>query len=529
MPNNPFQHYSLHTTLFIVILVEAVAARFYGIDRLGLWSDEIWAVSESSQRSLAGMIEYVRNYESHPPGHYFLLRITQYVFGNSAFAVRLPSALFGVASVVMVYHLGCKYFSIVAGLISAAILAGNYPSIYFSQEARANIIVAFFILLSLHTLFQIVSGKDRTKGKYIYYWVAATLACYLHYAGLAMVLCQVAVTFVMLLLKKEGTGLQAARLAMKLFLPVLLFQLPWLPGLYHQLAQGPQEAWQTVPDTHTLWATLLFLVGDDRERLLAYLALFGVFFCYLVWIVSYRMIHSGTAKFDAANKDQIIFILYLMALMILPVLLFFIKSNISQPVYNSRHFLYLAPMLALYIGRIVSLPVLFSPLRVQPFLLVALIGTIIIYQNQSNIKSGLYSKSVYKEDYRGGVEVIVEDKLFRRAANTAIISTSPFFNHYLKRFLHGQASDMLYTTADQAASVKAYLDEQGIEQFYYLGGADQIVTKVDDIAGNERLIALAKHYQPVCRSKLHRVHVIKFRGPAKGDIDYSTLPLCPYE
>lgn len=520
--------FSLYTRLFIIILVEAVVARFYGIDRLGLWSDEIWAVSESSQRTLSGMFDYVRNYESHPPGHYLLLRIVQSVVGNSAFAVRLPSALFGVATVVLVYHLGCRYFSTEAGLISAAVLAGNYPSIFFSQEARANIIVAFFILLSAHTLFQIVSGKERTTSKYIYYWVTATIACYLHYAGLVVVLCQGAITLVMLLRGGEKAGVRIG-VACKLFFPLLLAQLPWLPGLYHQLTQGPQESWQTVPDALTIWTTLLFLVGDDRDRLWMYLALFGGFLCYLAWTICRHMLSRDAAKLDAASKERLVFILYLMALIILPLVLFFVKSRLSQPVYNSRHFLYIAPMVSLYIGRIASLPILFSPKRIQPFLLVALIGLIIIYQSYSNITSGLYSKRVHKEDYRGGVDIVVADKNFRRAENTAVISTTQFWDHYLKRFLHGQSSTLIFTRASQVEMVRDYLDEHKIRQFYYLGATDQIVTRVDDVAGDERLMALTKYYHPVCRSKLHRVHIIKFVGPARREaVDYSLLPLCPY-
>ena len=160
MSENTQQQFSLHLWLFILVLVEAVASRFYGLDRIGLWSDEIWAVSESSHRTLAGMFDYIREHESHPPGHYLLLRVVQDLFGNSAFAVRLPSALFGVMTVILLYRIGSRYFSETAGLISAALLAGSYQSIFFSQEARANIIVSFFVLLSVHFLYQLVKRKD---------------------------------------------------------------------------------------------------------------------------------------------------------------------------------------------------------------------------------------------------------------------------------------------------------------------------------------------------------------------------------
>jgi len=516
----------METWLFVIILIDAVAARFYGIDRLGLWSDEIWGVSESSQRTLFGMFEYVRNFESHPPGHYLLLRITQSVLGDSAFAVRLPSALFGIATVIIMYHLGCRYFSKEAGLISSAWLAGDFQSIYFCQQARANIIVSFFILLATHVLYQIVSGGERTKSKYIYFWISATIACYLHYAGLVFIFCQGIIALVILLWKEENK-LAQTKVFIKLYLPVLVFQIPWLSGLYHQLTNGPIEEWQTAPDSQTIKGTILFLASYDTLNFLTCLVMYAGFFCYLLWLISRKIIYARTSGLVDSDKAKITFLLYLIFLIIVPVAFFYIKSDISQPVYNSRHFIYIIPLALFLIAYLFSLLIFLLPSKIQPFFLACLLGLIIIYQNYFNISHGLYSKDVNFEDYRGAVQVIASDIKFRQQESKAIISSTPFFDHYLKR-LNGVSSDFIFSDADQIDMVKTYLEERQIKQFYYLGATDLYVMRINDVERDGRLMELTKYYHPVCRSKLHRAHVVKFIGLAAGEIDYSALPLCPF-
>jgi uncharacterized membrane protein len=58
------------------------------------------------------------------------------LFGDSGAALRLPAALFGVASLGAVYALGREVVGRREGLLAALALAFSYQHVWFSQNAR---------------------------------------------------------------------------------------------------------------------------------------------------------------------------------------------------------------------------------------------------------------------------------------------------------------------------------------------------------------------------------------------------------
>lgn len=69
-------------------------------------------------------------------------------FGESGWALRLPAALFGIASVVMVYVLAARYLSRVEAWVATAVIATSYHHVWFSQNARGYTLIGFLTLLS---------------------------------------------------------------------------------------------------------------------------------------------------------------------------------------------------------------------------------------------------------------------------------------------------------------------------------------------------------------------------------------------
>jgi len=71
----------------------------------------------------------------------------------SLVALRLPTVLFGVASIPIIYLLGTKIFSEKEGLLAAFLLAISYHHTHYSQEARMYSMVFFFVLLCMYFLY----------------------------------------------------------------------------------------------------------------------------------------------------------------------------------------------------------------------------------------------------------------------------------------------------------------------------------------------------------------------------------------
>jgi 4-amino-4-deoxy-L-arabinose transferase-like glycosyltransferase len=111
------------------------------------------------------------------------------MFGHTAGALRFPSAIFGILTVLGVYFLAAELFSRPAGLLAAFFLATSFWSIHFSRLAlRANAAPFFlawalyFLLLGVRRLpsrspyagLMIVAGVTYGLGFYTYIAYRAT-------------------------------------------------------------------------------------------------------------------------------------------------------------------------------------------------------------------------------------------------------------------------------------------------------------------------------------------------------------------
>jgi 4-amino-4-deoxy-L-arabinose transferase-like glycosyltransferase len=98
-----------------VILITAAALRLHGLGLRTLNHPEVyspgidlpWYLSNPNPRfTLAQTLKGSIAGEPHPPGYYIVMLGWTKVFGSGILALRMPSVLFGVGSVLLVYLLG---------------------------------------------------------------------------------------------------------------------------------------------------------------------------------------------------------------------------------------------------------------------------------------------------------------------------------------------------------------------------------------------------------------------------------------
>jgi 4-amino-4-deoxy-L-arabinose transferase-like glycosyltransferase len=496
---------SLSDALPVLILAAAMAFRFYGLDRLSLWADELWVVMGSVQGSLAGMLDNVYHHDNHPPGYYLLLRYTQQVFGNSDFIIRFPSAIAGSLLVLATFCTGKKYISFAAGVIAAALVTGSYQAIYYSQEARPNIFMVLFSLLAFHYFYAVMFEGQRSWKNYLLFWISAVASSYFHYAGLVFCACLGLLAAILLATRrrKEDVLTFAA-----LFLPCALCYAPWVPGVLHQLVNTPVTAWQRTPDFQTLHTTFTFLFGPDTLR-----------------ITFYQLVVIAGVALMCLSAHQRRLLACLLGMAMLPVAVFYLKSAYSQDAYNHRHFLYAIPMLALVAGSVLDslLQRVKNKHRSKVFL--AIVAIIFACQYIANNNGALYTANHFKQEFREGAQVVADDHAFLQTPHHLVLSNIVFFDHYLLRFTRSQQrSDLIYEHAAQREEVATLVSRQPSTGFYYLEAplipaANQMVTAED--------LALAERYQPLCRTRFARVQVWRFAvAPPDAAIDFSALPDC---
>ena len=161
--------------LIAVVLVAAVA-RGIGLNS-GLWIDEIYSLVRSFRAPLSGILTEFWG-DNHHPFYAVLAHLSRAVFGESAWSVRLPAMLFGVAAVPMLYALGALVVSRREALLASLLLAVSYHHVWFSQNARGYSAIAFFAIVAMWAL---VRGATTGRTKYfVVYGVAAGLGAYTH-------------------------------------------------------------------------------------------------------------------------------------------------------------------------------------------------------------------------------------------------------------------------------------------------------------------------------------------------------------
>lgn len=127
----------------------ALALRIHHIDHESLFMDELHQVSYYSN-SFSQIIFNAASM-AQPPLDYWIGKIV-YQLSESDFAVRLPSAIFGSAAVLMLACLVAKICSWPMGIIAGGISAILPFNLYYSQHARPYAIAIFFFLAVLWVL-----------------------------------------------------------------------------------------------------------------------------------------------------------------------------------------------------------------------------------------------------------------------------------------------------------------------------------------------------------------------------------------
>jgi len=137
----------------------ALILRIHHLDHESLWMDEIRQTSFYSHTLLEIVDDAASTHQ--PPLDYWIGHFIHFI-STGDFAVRMPAALFGAGSVVMLVALISKMCSWTVAVGFGIIFALMPFNLYYSQEARPYAIVVFLLLCMFWVLNSFLS-RDRKK------------------------------------------------------------------------------------------------------------------------------------------------------------------------------------------------------------------------------------------------------------------------------------------------------------------------------------------------------------------------------
>ena len=211
----------------------AAWVRIHDLARLSLWLDE-GTTTYKMGFSLSELFRYTV-VDNVPPLYYFILgRLGSWI--HSDFSLRLPSVVFGVATIPVLFFVAQWLFNRRVALLSSLFLSLSTFHVWFSQEARSYGLYCFLYALSL--LFLVGWSRKANASWSLWPYVAATsLMMYSHSTALMywgtnqiifLLVCDWRDT------KKIRTWLVAQTLVAVLF-------LPWLSSFRNQSANYRQR------------------------------------------------------------------------------------------------------------------------------------------------------------------------------------------------------------------------------------------------------------------------------------------------
>ncbi len=163
----------------IAITALAGALRLSTLDLQSLWYDEAFTPVHVLHASLFSTLRSVVHTENTPPLWYVLEWADARVLGSGALALRLPSALAGIALVPVAWAIGRELAGRRAAILCAAFVAVNPLFVWYSQEARAYGLFALTGALAMLCFLR--AERDPSATRMAAFALAGSAALLSHY------------------------------------------------------------------------------------------------------------------------------------------------------------------------------------------------------------------------------------------------------------------------------------------------------------------------------------------------------------
>ncbi len=146
--------------LVALIVMAAAVFRLWRLDTRGFWVDEITTIRSARALVFFNADGFCLPRFPHFLSHLFVRAMLH--LGETPFLVRLPSAAFGILSVVMFAAMLQRWFGRAVALIGAVWLAFSPYQLYFSLQARYYAEVICFSAASVFFLYDLLPSTNHS-------------------------------------------------------------------------------------------------------------------------------------------------------------------------------------------------------------------------------------------------------------------------------------------------------------------------------------------------------------------------------
>ena len=168
------------------LVVAGLALRIPYLDQ-GLWIDELYTLFWQVRESPAHII--------HASGlannHVLYSLLAHYAvnwLGESAWVIRLPAVVFGVAAIPALYHLGRQVAGREEAFLAALFMTLNYQFVWYSQNARGYTGLLFGAVLASILFIRLLAAANPPARLIVGYAVVAALTAWIQLTAVFVIL-----------------------------------------------------------------------------------------------------------------------------------------------------------------------------------------------------------------------------------------------------------------------------------------------------------------------------------------------------
>ncbi len=173
--------------VMVALLLLGFALRIHRLGDRAVWWDEGWSVWMARHSLFA--IAQETAHDVHPPLYFWLLHGWRRLLGDTEFALRLLSAVFGTLGIAAAYLLGKVMSGRTVGVLAALFLTVSRFHIVWSQEIRMYALAGLLALLAAWAAIRVWEAGEEVPllkkvaifSVYIIFTTAGLLTLYLYF------------------------------------------------------------------------------------------------------------------------------------------------------------------------------------------------------------------------------------------------------------------------------------------------------------------------------------------------------------
>ncbi len=388
--------HAIYVAVICMILVTAVWLRWSGLNSQSMWADEGFT-TWLSQFS-PGTQWHLLAWDNQGPLYSVVVHYWVELWGNSEVSFRALSALFSTLSLGVFFLIARRIWpDRLFVSLSLMLFSFSFFQIWYAKETRTYALLTFLLLTSVY--FMLLCLSQPSVLRLLGLAVALSAALYAHDMTLYYLPGLMAFWFVYPSQMTLGIRLRNAAVVGGI---VLLLYFPWLPTLVRQVAAVHGYFWAPKPSVKDLLGTVDIFSGLDiyvLEGLRQHLPIrrgFGLRTWMLIppAVLVLSMVGSwwGTRSIDRRKS------MALQLSTLLPILLVFLWSQVSRPVYINRTLIGACALMPLVLCAPIAVQVGNRRRVFQAIVLTLLIGAV----------ASLSLHQERKDDWRGVTEYVLK-------------------------------------------------------------------------------------------------------------------------